>query len=296
MLRVQESRVRVPMLFAMLKLLVRLTAGVVFVLAATAAGPVSNGVFALQGGTSHALGFMQSTPLATGTLGRRLDLWMTPKGERAPLRRYALDMTKYLHLIVVSDDFTHFAHLHPNLASDGHFRIDDVFPDAGRYHIYADGEPSGMGEQVFRFDLQAGGPSLAATRFVAPTGPTQVAGPYEVTLSDTTLRAGQEGELDVEILHDGRAATDLHPYLGALAHAVFLNAGDLSYVHVHPTALGDPMGDMAHVHVKALPPTANSSPHMRLMVDLHERGRYRLWLQFRGGTELYVVPFTVQAK
>jgi hypothetical protein len=287
------------MFFAMLKLFARFAAGAVFVLAAAAAGPVSNGVFALQGGTSHALGFMRSTPLTSDTLGRHLDLWMTPKGERGPLRRYAIDMTKYLHLIVVSDDFTHFAHLHPNLGSDGHFRIDEVFPENGRYHIYADGEPSGLGQQVFRFDLQVGGPALGATRFVAPTGPTQVAGPYEVTLSDTTLRAGQEGQLDVEILHDGRAATDLHPYLGALAHAVFLNAGDLSYVHVHPTALddsGSAMGDMGHMQMKTLPAGARSSPHMRLMVDLHERGRYRLWLQFLGGTELYVVPFTIEAK
>jgi hypothetical protein len=30
---------------------------------------------------------------------------------------------------------------------------------------------------------------------------------------------------------------DLHPYLGLLAHAIFIDRRDLTYTHVHPMAL-----------------------------------------------------------
>ena len=36
----------------------------------------------------------------------------------------------------------------------------------------------------------------------------------------------------------GKPAMDVHPYLGALAHAFFLDAGDRSSVHVHPVLPG----------------------------------------------------------
>ena len=49
--------------------------------------------------------------------------------------------------------------------------------------------------------------------------------------------------LNVNILKDGKPATDLHPYLGVPAHAVFLDAKDLSYVHTHPMAMDQMMMD-----------------------------------------------------
>jgi hypothetical protein len=48
----------------------------------------------------------------------------------------------------------------------------------------------------------------------------------------------------IQILKDGKPATDLHPYFGSPAHAVFLNAYDPSYVHAHPMAM-DEMMDMS---------------------------------------------------
>ena len=47
--------------------------------------------------------------------------------------------------------------------------------------------------------------------------------------------------------------------------------------------------------MQALPDTAVSSPDMMLHVELREAGTYKLWLQFRGGSQLYVAPFVVTA-
>ena len=42
-----------------------------------------------------------------------------------------------------------------------------------------------------------------------------------------------------------------------------------------------------------LPSSATSSPNMALHVALREPGIYKLWLQFKGGNELYVAPFVI---
>jgi hypothetical protein len=198
--------------------------------------PVSlNGTYALQSGRSQTKAHLVATQLGASPLDERLDLWLT-KDTTQPIRSYELDMTKYLHLIAVSDDFTAFVHVHPVLGADGHFRLDVHFPKEGVYHVYADAEPSGIGQQVFRYDLRVGSADGGA-RDIAPTSPQAAAGPYRVSLGSTHLRVGAADELTVHITRDGKPAGDLRPYLGALAHAVFIDAGDLSYAHVHPIPL-----------------------------------------------------------
>ena len=75
--------------------------------------------------------------------------------------------------------------------------------------------------------------------------------------------------IDVEISKDGKTAMDLHPHLGVPAHAVFLNAADLSYVHVHPVAM-DAMMDMS----KPMPSMAEDGPSPgQLMLHVSLRSR-----------------------
>jgi len=271
------------------------------------AGPLE-GTNALQAGHSQTRGFLNVTMVAGDPLEQHLDLWMTPASGGGAIRQYTVEMTKRLHMIIVSDDFEHFLHIHPTLGADGHFSIDARFPTPALYHIYADAEPAGIGQQVFRFDVPIAGGRAASARSLAPTGRSVAAGPYIVTLSATTVSAGRETDVTVHVLHDGQPARDLHPYLGALAHAVFLNARDLTYVHVHPAPLGAAgasamggmnMGDMTGMggmDMTPLPDTASSSPDMLLRVMLREPGTSKLWLQFRGGTELYVAAFVITAE
>jgi hypothetical protein len=67
---------------------------------------------------------------------------------------------------------------------------------------------------------------------------------------------------------DGHPVTDLQPYLGAYGHLVALRAGDLAYLHVHPT--GHPGGG-------ATP----AGPQIRFAAEVPSTGTYRLYLDFR---------------
>jgi hypothetical protein len=271
---------------------------------AAAADTSYDGTFALQGGTPQTAAHLLAPQIGTKQLERRLDAWMTPIGSATPIRSYQIDMTKYLHMIVISDDFRTFLHVHPKLGPDGHFLLDQTFPVAARYHIYIDAHPENIGQQVFRFDLNLGGPPGAVSRDLSEVGTKAAAGPYTVSVSSDVLSAQGESRIVVHVLEGGKPATDLHPYLGALAHAVFINAEDLSYVHAHPMAIpaagageGGPMMNSAEAAKQPeLPDSAVSSPNMLLHIALHEPGTYKLWFQFRGGKNLYVAPFIFTAR
>jgi len=275
-----------------------------------AAAPPISGTYALQRGAPKTNGYLRATPVAGRPLAYDLDFWATKPGSAKPIVAYSVDMTKLLHMIVVRSDFRTFGHIHPTYAPDGHFHITYRFPGPGVYHVYADTDPTGVGQQVFRFDVDAERTSGPPPSLGAPNDVAQ-AYPYTVTLDRTTLSTANETSLHVHITENGAPAKDLHPYLGAPAHAVFLSASDVTYVHVHPMPPGSGgsmggmagmsgmpgMADMPGMSMSAtpMPEGAALSGDMLLHVAVHEPGRYKLWLQFRGGGSLHVAQFVLVA-
>jgi hypothetical protein len=266
-----------------------------FVLFQPSYAQILKGVTALQGDAPKTEGFLKVSPVAGAPLSERLDLWMTLPHSTSAIRHYQVEMTKPLHMVVVSDDFKTFLHIHPTLTPSGHFLITQKFPSAGTYQVYCDALPNDLNHQVFRFPIAVGQPSASTPRKLPYTGMGVHVGPYEVDLSSVRLHAGRMDMVDVEILKNGKTAKDLHPYLGAPAHAVFLNTQDLSYVHVHPTAVGAMTMDMSKP-MPDLPDNASVSGEMMLHIAIREAGTYKMWLQFRGeNDQLYIAEFTVLA-
>jgi hypothetical protein len=279
------------------------------VVALFGAAPSLSGIPASEGISASLTAHLNAAaPRSAGSAGgaglvRHLDIWFTRRGSTSAVRTFAIDMTKRLHLIIVSDDFRSFSHVHPILGADGHFEIDQRFPYAALYHLYADAVPAGYGHCVFRFDLRLGaGPALA--RDLAPTGPRVAAGPYVVTLDHLKLRAGADNRIGVEVTRAGRPAADLRPYLGAPAHAVFVEGKTLAYEHVHPVAAGSRAAamemtgmDMSGMDMSGMDASAQAhvGPDMVLHVLVRRSGRYKLWLQLRGGAGVFVAPFVLAA-
>jgi len=263
------------------------------------------GTFALSGAVATTSATLVAQPLPRDPLDVRLDIVLRRAAGGSVVRRYDVDMTKLLHLVIVSDDFKTFLHVHPRLGNDGRFTLLQRFPRPALYHAYADTTPHGLGHQVFRFDLSVSGGRLAHARALAPTGPRVRAGPYTVVLDRVRLRAGADNHVIVRVLAGATPAPDLHPYLGALAHAVLLSGATLSYAHVHPVALragasptpraAMPGMDMPGMDMPALATGTHVDPDMLLNVGVGRPGPYKLWLQFQGGNRIYVAPFTLIA-
>src|SRR4051794_18382850 len=62
-----------------------------------------------------------------------------PKGQ--PVRRFEIVHEKLIHLFIVTEDLTFFAHLHPVPQNDGSFRLPIKLPNPGMYRVLADYYP-----------------------------------------------------------------------------------------------------------------------------------------------------------
>jgi hypothetical protein len=267
------------------------------------AAPITvSGTFAFQGGRSVTDGHLRYEPAGSDPLDQHIVIWMTAHASAQPILEFSVEMTKPLHVIIVDSGLSTFLHVHPTLGADGLFSIDQRFPGPGTYYLYADGIPNNGDHQVFRFVLTIGKSAAARQPALVPTGRELTVGPYTVDLSKARLTAGSIDQLEVGVYEGGVPAKDLHPYLGAPAHAVFLNARDLTYVHVHPVPEGSSTAsmDMKGMDMSAmdidLPDTASVPATMVLHVAVKEPGLYKMWLQFRGGSQLYIAPFVLRAE
>lgn len=243
-----------------------------------------SGTFALENATPQISSSMSALAMQDG----RTVIEVVQKAKHKTLRRYDRDQTKLMHLVLIEDDFNGFLHLHPALGSDGHFRIATRLGKGHGYYAYAESVPAGGTKQVFRF--RVGDPRDVRRRSL-PVNRTSAVSGYEVALSQDRIKADVPTTITATITQGGKAVTGLHPYLGAVAHAVFVNMESLTYVHVHP--MSETMGDMGHE--ETLPPDAKVSGMMMLMVPALRAGTYRMWLQFRGANGLVAAPFTVEA-
>lgn len=268
-----------------------------FLAAALAHTPLT-GTWALASGKPLVAAQMRVTNLPGQNVA--LDIYETKPGATTPVRSYDVDMTKLMHMVVISTDFTQFMHVHPTFdATTGHFAQTIHLDPAHDYYVYADAEPQGIGQQVFRFDLRRAGVGKDSTRPDNSLHAKAAAGPYTVSLSKTTLAANAPSTISITVMRNGALAGDLQPYLGAAAHAVFIDTNTLTYVHVHPTVAGAPAMDMdmgMDDDMGASKVTAKAGPRMTMNVPALAPGTYKLWLQFQGKTGLAVASFTLVAR
>jgi hypothetical protein len=189
-----------------------------------------------------------------------------------PLRSFEPENGKLLHLIVARTDLTGYQHLHPQLAADGTWSVRLATPTAGDYRAITDFVVDGR-KYVIGTTLHANGVATARP-LPAPSLHASADG-YDVELQrPAVLRAGVEDQLTFRITRGGRPVPDLQPYLGSYGHLVALHAPDLAYSHVHPNGVDRGAGAIT------------------FDTELHARGAYRLFLQFRTAGRVHTVAFT----
>jgi hypothetical protein len=213
-------------------------------------------------------------PGAAGEFAFRI---LGPNGR--PVTAFDTEHDKRMHLIVVRRDLSGFRHVHPVMAADGTWRIASPMSGPGTYRVFADFKPAGGGPLTLGIDAAVAG-DTAPRPLPAPVT-TAVTDGYTVTL-DGRLDAGRSSELTLSVARDGQPVTDLQPYLAAYGHLVALRAGDLAYLHVHPS--GAP-GDG----------TTAPGPAITFHAEVPSAGTYRLYLDFRHGGTVHTAEFTVVA-
>jgi hypothetical protein len=204
--------------------------------------------------------------------GRRALRFTIDDREGDPVTRCDLRHEKRLHLIAVNTDFSGFQHVHPTMAADGTWST-DLDLSTGPWRVYADFQPAGGQNVVASADLEVSGSSAPAPDF-SMLRSTTVDGFTVTALGDLSVGAGSR--LTFEISKDGKAVTDLEPYLGAYGHLVVLRAKDMAYLHVHPE-------------------DGAAGPDVAFMAEVSHVGTYHLYLDFKHGDVVRTAHFVLSA-
>lgn len=196
------------------------------------------------------------------------------------------------HLFVVSQDLSHFEHVHPDLQRDGSLTIETTFPKDGHYRIYCDFFPAGGLPQVAFLNLVTAGFADDIVASQAHLTPDQelkksVDGiNFNLRIDPEKFFAGQQATLIYHLADavTGEPLTDLQPYLGAWGHTLILSEDGTDYLHSHPTEMVPDNADRAKFAGK---------PEVRFETFFPRPGNYRIWSQFQRGGRLTTVSFTV---
>ena len=251
----------------------------------------------------------------------QLSLWkinVIDNRTKLPLENFETVHTKLMHLIVVSDDLSYFNHIHPEFKGDGgSFMVETTLPRGGAYKFYADYTPRpelGAKDQqeVGQFAFTATGATTPPLGLVADRpGADGMVTKDCVALPDTVAldeKAPQNGthylvSLSADpphlmahltsMLHfrirtaDNRPITDLQPYIGAMAHGVFLSASTKVYLHSHPMVNMNDSSD-------GFNPTVDpSGEDIVFPMNFPEAGLFKMWIQFKHHDQLITAPFVI---
>jgi hypothetical protein len=199
-----------------------------------------------------------------------------------------------MHVMIISDRFDSFTHLHPRKENDA-FIFEHSFAHGGRFLIAVDYSEDGKhSSQTFLVDVERNELPLdvpkAAPQHQTDENLTEDIGPYTVKLDlPDALQAGSEQSLAFHISFNGSPAKDLMPYYQAPMHVAFVS-DDLSvYMHEHGT-----VGASHHGHHAPVPD--HFGPNIRLHVTFPRGGKYHVFAQFKHAERVIVSHFLVQVR
>lgn len=199
----------------------------------------------------------------------------------APVTRFTEDMTKLMHLIVVSKDFSSFQHVHPEQIEGNAFRATLDFPYAGKYLFATEFRPNKSKVTIHKQWIQVDGNNESKEALSLDAAFEKRVGGLDVTFSASPainqIKAGQTVMLLYRFMdaETGNPIKQVEPFLGTSGHCVILSSSADQYVHAHA--------------MEAMSGGANVMFH----TVFPEKGTYKLWGQFQYEGKTVTVPFVI---
>jgi hypothetical protein len=153
-----------------------------------------------------------------------------------PINEFELVNDKLMHLIIMAEDLSYFAHIHPRmLAGTDHitFTLSHTFPESGKYKLWVDYQKEVI--RHFQHLSLMSRDSLSIRQknlFMMKNIPRDQ---ISLKIPDKTV-----AQNDVEITFSisdssGRLITNLEPLMAAGGHTVIISSDLREFLHVHPT-------------------------------------------------------------
>jgi hypothetical protein len=237
----------------------------------------------------------------------------TEQPDRIRLDDLITDHGHLMHLFIVRmPDMKAFWHLHPDQAQPGDFAVNLPTMPEGQYKLYADiVHHTGFPEtQVASLNLPAvagrplSGDDAGSFDLSSDDKVAQLSGGYRMVWQrdERPFKASQPYWFRFRVEDkDGKPATDLEPYMGMAAHAVFLSTDGNVFAHVHPAgsvsmaAVNLAEGrtaDAGMEHMKHnVSPTEISFPY-----GFPKAGNYRIFVQVKRVGKIETGEFAAKAE
>lgn len=236
------------------------------------------------------------------TAGKDWDIFFLITDKQGnPVENLTISHERLLHVVIISEDFSTFAHIHPEdfgqitaeMKTKARFPVRYSFPIAGRYLIAVDTSvrDSHISKQ-FQVTVE-GEPKVGAVR--QDLSAIKSFGKYAVSLKTVPerVRAGEKTILRYEISTNGQPVKDLEQYLGAPMHLAIVMTDLGSFIHAH----GDTPGSSHdHIHTGHIHGAARESigPEIEAEVVFPQKGTYRIFSQIQHRGKVMLLDFTVQ--
>ncbi len=221
-----------------------------------------------------------------------------------------VDMEKYLHAVIVSEDESVFAHIHPDdvrpLTQEdidaSTFTVNYTFPKAGTYLVSVDfAHGTQLESKQFTVQVEGGGRMDKTPRTYSSPG---VFEGYTVTMDSSGAGAGEVTTLSFSVAKNGTPVTDMQPYLSAVSHISVVKNDLSAFIHTHgeyhppgtpypPIAIKN--GKIIHSMATMVAP-ATFGPNFEAHVLFPTSGRYTVWAQINVGGTVIPTSFTLDVE
>jgi hypothetical protein len=211
--------------------------------------------------------------------GTRLRLQLTlARADGSIPSPFIITHERELHLFVIRQDLTSFAHVHPDRVGAGSYSVNLDDPTPGEYRIFADFVPTDAPPQLLQQTISIAGRGRVRTHRPAGNAArtVQTAGGMRIALEAEEVRVGTPALLTFTFAdpETGAAIEDLEPFLGAAGHLFFTDPDFQMASHSHP--LEEPR-----------------SARVRFLVRFPDRADFRIWLQVQRRGEVTTTEWTI---
>lgn len=253
-----------------------------------------------QSHRSYSMDITKETP--NKAPGQPVSFTYTIKNDKGEiLKDFETVHEKKMHFIVVREDLQNFQHLHPVFnENSGEWTVDVTFPTDGPYRIFPDFTPAKSADNpqllpvTVNSRIDVGDMSKYKAQAATPDSQSKKAfGDYQVTHTlPTNLTKQQEFTYVLTIERNGKAVTDLQPYLGAMGHSVILKEGTLDFIHTHAVEAG--MGGMEHG--SAVGSASKTGPNIEFTTTFPESGVYKIFTQFQHQGKVQTADYVINVQ
>jgi hypothetical protein len=223
--------------------------------------------------------------------------------EGKPLQGLTLMHARYLHVVIVSQDFRVFAHIHPRdferltpeVLKSGRFFVRFTFPRAGRYIVGLNFAVKGQPISRHFIINVAGEPKMTSLK--KDSSREKRFGGLDVTLATVPERvtANKAAVLSYVFKKNRKPVTDLEPWLAAPMHLAIVSSDLKYFMHVHGEVLGMLSPDHHEDHMHMTVPR-KFGPGIEVHVTFPAKGVYEVFGQVGHEGKVILTKFMVEVE